>query len=304
MSATITDYFNKASNMNGSYPPVAEVASARAVGGSVLTCDDLSGWATATPVHFSTFTLASDGTVDTSTQTDWKGIVVGNTITEMTRLAGAADSGNASGDKVELNPTIGWLDDLITGILVSHKQNGGLKDSVVTEDTIATGAVTSSKVAAGAISSYDKISDGVIQARNIDPIAYKYAEISSTATYGTSESNIPIEISSQTNNDFCTVSNNIITFTKTGLYLVTLLAGRSTSPGANSRIDVGVPPAGQTSGRIVFVAKSVLSGDRAQGYASNIVPITSGSTYAGRVFDPTKNLGSCDTFKLRITPIL
>ena len=189
MSATITDYFNKASNMNGSYPPVAEVASARAVGGSVLTCDDLSGWATATPVHFSTFTLASDGTVDTSTQTDWKGIVVGNTITEMTRLAGAADSGNASGDKVELNPTIGWLDDLITGILVSHKQNGGLKDSVVTEDTIATGAVTSSKVAAGAISSYDKISDGVIQARNINwgtfapgALITDYGDISSNTT--------------------------------------------------------------------------------------------------------------------------
>lgn len=168
MSATISDYFNKASNMGGSYPAVATVTAARSTGGSTLSCDDLSSWATDTPVHFSTFKVNADGTIDTATQTDWKGIVNGNTITDMTRLAGAADSGNASGDRVELNPTVGWLDDLITGILVSHKQNGALKDGVVTENSIATGAVTSGKVAAGAISSYDKIGDDVIQARNID----------------------------------------------------------------------------------------------------------------------------------------
>ena len=168
MSATITDYFNKASNMSGSYPAVATVTAARSTGGSTLSCDDLSSWATDTPVHFSTFKVNTDGTIDTATQTDWKGIVNGNTITDMTRLAGAADSGNASGDRVELNPTVGWLDDLITGILVSHKQNGALKDNAVTESSIATGAVTSSKVAAGAISSYDKIGDDVIQARNLD----------------------------------------------------------------------------------------------------------------------------------------
>ena len=177
MSATITDYFNKASNMSGSYPAVATVTAARSTGGSTLSCDDLSSWATDTPVHFSTFKVNTDGTIDTSTQTDWKGIVNGNTITDMTRLAGAADSGNASGDRVELNPTVGWLDDLITGILASRKQNGALKDNAVTESSIATGAVTntklgdgsvtSAKIGTGAISSYDKIGDDVIQARNL-----------------------------------------------------------------------------------------------------------------------------------------
>lgn len=167
MSANINDYFNKASNMNGSYPAVATVSSARSTGGSTLSCDDLSSWATDTPVHFSTFKVAADGTIDTSTQTDWKGIVVGNTITEMTRLAGAADSGNASGDKVELNPTIGWLDDLISGILISHKQNGGLKDSVVTESTITTGAVSTNKIADSAVTTA-KINNSAVTADKID----------------------------------------------------------------------------------------------------------------------------------------
>ena len=181
MSATITDYFNKASNMGGSYPAVATVTAARSTGGSTLSCDDLSSWATDTPVHFSTFEVNTDGTIDTATQTDWKGIVNGNTITDMTRLAGAADSGNASGDRVELNPTVGWLDDLITGILVSHKQNGALKDNAVTESSIATGAVTSSKVASGAISSYDKIGDDVIQARNINTNSFATQRLTFTS---------------------------------------------------------------------------------------------------------------------------
>ena len=194
MSANITDYFNKASNMSGSYPPVATVTAARSIGGSTLSCDDLSGWATDTPVHFSTFKVNTDGTIDTTTQTDWKGIVNSNTITDLTRLAGAADSGNASGDRVELNPTIGWLDDLITGLLVSHKQNGALKDNAVTESSIATGAVTntklgdgsvtSAKIGTGAISAYDKIGDDVIQARNMDDGDTSVETVSATKSVG------------------------------------------------------------------------------------------------------------------------
>lgn len=144
----------------------------------------------------------------------------------------------------------------------------------------------------------------MIQARNIDTAKYRYAEITSTATYGTSGNDIPITLSSQKDNDFCTVSNNTISFTKDGLYLLALVAGRSTPPGNDSRLDIGVPPKGQSSGRVVYVAKSVLSGDRAQGFAANIVPISSGSEYVCKVFDPVRNLGNCDTLVLRITPIL
>ncbi|MCR5700183.1 MAG: hypothetical protein K6G49_02000 [Candidatus Saccharibacteria bacterium] len=167
MSANITDYFNKASNMSGTYPPVATVTAARSAGGPTLTCDDLDGWATDTPVHFSTFQVTASGDIDYTTQTDWKGIVVGNTITEMTRLAGAADSGNASGDKAELNPTIGWLNDLVTGLLVAHKQTGALKDNAVVESTITTGSVSTSKIADNAVTTA-KINDGATTASKID----------------------------------------------------------------------------------------------------------------------------------------
>ena len=136
MSATITDKFNKAADGNGSYPTLATVSATRSASEATLTCQDLTGWATDTPVHFSTYQLNSSGVVDTTTQTDWKGIVSGNTITNLTRIAGAADTGNAIGDIVELNPTIGWLDDLVTGLLATHKQDGSLKDNIVKSNNI------------------------------------------------------------------------------------------------------------------------------------------------------------------------
>lgn len=242
MSATITDYFNKASNMSGSYPAVATVTAARSTGGSTLSCDDLSSWATDTPVHFSTFKVNTDGTIDTSTQTDWKGIVNGNTITDMTRLAGAADSGNASGDRVELNPTVGWLDDLITGILVSHKQNGALKDNAVTESSIATGAVTSTKlgdgsvtsakIGTGAISSYDKIGDDVIQARNLDFSTFNM--ITLKGSYGDStasaNSKISLDIVQEVIGDKLTKYDNAV---KIGAGVTKVLVSASTFYASN-----------------------------------------------------------------------
>lgn len=177
MSATISDHFNKASDMSGAYPTVATVSATRSSGATTLSCDDLGGWATDTPVHFSTFQVNTDGTIDTTTQTDWKGIVSGNNITDLVRLAGAADSGNAAGDRVELNPTIGWLDDLVKGLLVSHLQDGTLKDGIVSTAKLADDAVTSAKIADdavtndhiadGAIDSYAKIADATILPRNI-----------------------------------------------------------------------------------------------------------------------------------------
>ena len=161
MAATITDYFNNAADGNGTYPTLGVVQTTRAAGEAVLACEDLTGWTTETPVHFSTYKLASDGTVDTTTQTDWKGIVSGNTITNLTWIAGAEDTGNSIGDYVELNPTIGWLDDLITGILVSLLPNGTLKDSIVTSAKLASSAVSSAKIADLAVTTA-KINNGAI----------------------------------------------------------------------------------------------------------------------------------------------
>lgn len=165
---TITDKFNKAADGTGAYPTLATVSTTRPAGETNLTCEDLTAWATDTPVHFSTYRLGQDGTVDTTSQTDWKGIVSGNTITNLTRIAGAEDTGSLIGDIVELNPTIGWLDDLVAGLLVSHTQTGALKDGIVTSGKLAANSVTSAKIVDGTIATADLASSAVTTAKIAD----------------------------------------------------------------------------------------------------------------------------------------
>lgn len=159
--ASITDKFNKVGNNSGLYPVVATVTASRTVGDTILSCNSLSGWATETPVHFATYALTADGVPDKTTQTDWKGIVIDNTITNLTRIAGRDDSGNVSGEKVEILPTVGWANDLVDGILVSHNQNGSIKDGSITSASLSSGAVTTDKIASLSVTN-DKIADGTI----------------------------------------------------------------------------------------------------------------------------------------------
>ena len=134
MVASVTDKFSR--TFNSANPNVARVSNTRSAAGTTLICDNLAGWPTDTVVHFSTYKVGTDGTVTPGTQIDWKAIVSGNTLTTMTRVAGAADNGNAINDYVEMNPTANWANDLAVGLLTEHKQNG--THANVTADTVVT----------------------------------------------------------------------------------------------------------------------------------------------------------------------
>lgn len=175
--ANISDKFNKVSNDTGLYPVVATVTAPRATGDTILTCDSLAGWATDTAVHFSTYALNADGLVDKTTQTDWKGTVVNNTITNIERKAGRDDFGNIAGDKVELLPTGAWANDLMDGLLTAHDQNGQLKDGSVTSSKIASNSISEAKIAplsvttgkiANSAITEEKIANGAVKSDKID----------------------------------------------------------------------------------------------------------------------------------------
>lgn len=130
MVASITDKF--ARTFNGSNPEATYVATPRLTGATTLICNNLSGWPTDTKVHFITYKLDTDGkSVKPGSQTDWIGIVASNTITNLTRITGASDTGNAANDIVEMTSTAKWADDLVTGVLTSFNQDGSLKESAV-----------------------------------------------------------------------------------------------------------------------------------------------------------------------------
>ena len=144
--ASITDKLCKASDGSGIYPTVAKVIQARSAGEKTLRCDNLAGWPTDTPVHFSSYRLNADGSIDYESQSDWKGIVSQDSIINLEWQAGAADSGNLVDDQVEMNLTIGMWADLINLFLMVFSPKGTLKPGVVTSEALADNAVTAGKL--------------------------------------------------------------------------------------------------------------------------------------------------------------
>lgn len=108
---------------NSARPNTASVSSSRSAGGTSLSCDDLTGWPTASKVHFVTYQIDSSGDPVSGSQLDCSGIVSGSTIGSLTVLDGT-DTGNSVGDKVEMLPTASWGQDLADGLTKEHDRTG------------------------------------------------------------------------------------------------------------------------------------------------------------------------------------
>lgn len=113
-----------------SRPVPTTVTSTRAGAGTTLSCLALTGWPTATAVHFITYKINTSNQKVAGSQIDWKGIVSGTTLTGLTLMAGT-DSGNAVGDIVEAAPTAAYANDLYTWGSAHANQDGSLISSVV-----------------------------------------------------------------------------------------------------------------------------------------------------------------------------
>ena len=146
MAANINDKFTEATN--GSRPVATTLTAILPSGASpgTATCGALTGWPTATAVHFIIYTVDVNGRKVSGSQTDWKGIVSGSTITGLVLKAGT-NNGYSIGAVVEAAPTAAWADDVTEGLLVSLDQDGTLKAGAVdTTAVIADGIVTDAKM--------------------------------------------------------------------------------------------------------------------------------------------------------------
>lgn len=122
MAASTTDLITQV--VSGSTRPVATTVTAtRSAAGTTLTCAALTGWETATKVHFATYSTDASGNKIDSSQCDWSGIVSGSTITNLALTAGT-DVGNSIGQTVECMPTAAWADELARGVL-NHSTPAG-----------------------------------------------------------------------------------------------------------------------------------------------------------------------------------
>ena len=148
--ASITDKFGRPSATDA-YAPATTVKNQRTAGATVLECNDLSKFATDTPVYFLTYKKEVDPLTDEVTitnQTGWKGLVniANHTITNLTVAPGYTDEGNDVDDFVECIPSSYWGNDLVDGLLVSHNPDGTLKADTVDTDQLVPNSVKFSKI--------------------------------------------------------------------------------------------------------------------------------------------------------------
>jgi hypothetical protein len=149
MAANINDKFTSATN--GSRPSPTTLTAIHTGGDTTMTCNALTGWPTDTAVHFIIYTTDTDGNKVAGSQTDWKGVVSGSTITNCVLKAGT-DSGYSIGAIVECAPTAAWADDLTDGLRVEHDQDGTHSDITATSVTATSGTFTSLTVTGTATS--------------------------------------------------------------------------------------------------------------------------------------------------------
>lgn len=128
MAAGISDHFTNGSN--GTRPTPTTLTAIRAIGASSISVGALTGWPTATAVHFIIYTTDTSNKKVAGSQIDCKGIVSGTTITNIVYKAGN-DAGNAIGAIVEAAPTAAWADDVVAGITAHANQDGSLIPAAV-----------------------------------------------------------------------------------------------------------------------------------------------------------------------------
>lgn len=152
--AAITDKFSKV--INGTTRPVATtLASQKVSGATSATLVATTGWDTGTAVHGIMYRTNASNVKINGSQIDWKATISGTTLNNFTVTAGSDDTYEV-GTVVMLSPTAAWGDDLVTGLLVEHNQDG-------THSAVTATSVTASAVVQGA----SVISTGDIQHRSV-----------------------------------------------------------------------------------------------------------------------------------------
>lgn len=130
MAANINDKFTETTNGSRPVPTTLTAILPSGASPGTATVGALTGWATATAVHFIIYTVDVNGNKVSGSQTDWKGIVSGSTITGLVLKAGT-NNGYSIGAVVEAAPTAAWADDVVEGLDVEHNQDGTHDNTLV-----------------------------------------------------------------------------------------------------------------------------------------------------------------------------
>ena len=143
----LSDFFNNATV--STRPDAGALTAQKLIAASSITVDTTAGWPVSPDsVHFIIYQVDAGGNKVAGTQTDWKGTVTSSTAIGSLTLKAGTDQIYPVGSKVIATPTGAWADDMVTGLLVAHEQDGTLKAGAVdVTAVIADGIVTRAKLA-------------------------------------------------------------------------------------------------------------------------------------------------------------
>jgi hypothetical protein len=133
MAAAITDLLDRVTDSATGRPVISALAGTKAIGAPSLTLSDATNWTTSAAIHFSIYTTVTVGGVtvkDPTSQTDWKGVLTGSTISSLT-ITGGTDRSYNAGAIVEITPTARYAKDLYDWAVAHANQDGSLKSSAV-----------------------------------------------------------------------------------------------------------------------------------------------------------------------------
>ncbi len=279
----ITDKISRASLSNGVRSEPTTLASPKGIGDSSITCDDLSTWDTTTPQHFQIYRKDTQGAIIDSSRSDWKGIVVANTLTQLT-LTGGNDDNYTTGSYVICLPTTQFANDLYIGLTQTLNQSdGSLKDNIVTTAKINNNAVTTAKIVNQAVTA-DKLS---------------LATSSNTASVSTSEGTIATSYA-----DLATVGPSVtVTIGANGVALVLFSASAVNNDANNFSLFTFVASGANTISAGTYRAGGKGLSDKEAGSHVLLTGLTPGSTTFKMQYVATGGTATFNNRRLTVIPL-
>lgn len=218
MSASTTDKITDV--RNNSRPNSARVITSRAIAGTTLHCNSLTGWPIASKVHFVTYQIDGSNNPIDGTQLDCYGIVSGADIGSFTVLDGT-DGGNSVGDVVEMLPTAAWGQDLAEALGATLNRDGSFKSDIVDNAQLVDNSVHTEQILDDAVTAPKLVG---LDKSNLttDSNPYKFHAYSVSNYSATGQTFTKITMNGEvydTNNNFDSTTNYRYVAPVSGFYL-------------------------------------------------------------------------------------
>lgn len=274
--------------------PATELAQPIDQDSTTINISNIEGWESDTAVIAAIDRVDSEGNLTEKKKEIVIGTIGANGLENVIRGVGGIRQNHGAGAVIET--TIAGSEQwnrMVDTLISSLGQNGKLKEQAFEKDS-EDGYIP--VVPGGAIK------DNSINPNKVDRSKTGYVRyaLQDKATYSASSNPIPITNAQvERNNDFCTIdSRGDITITKSAVYDLSILVGRTAPAGADTTYQGGIYNR-TAGGRIVIMEETLNNGNSAYRQRSGIEYLETGTVINAVM---TAAMSNMDTCVVRISP--